>query len=463
MRYFDSHRRRLIAKKRIHGSVASVSGSGTMKLENVQNAPFKYLEICGKTVADMGGYPKSISIPTGITVRVCGTNLINEFSEDAVKAEAEINGYECYDLNPLLKVYTSYDLLPLKFPVNLKKGTYTIKIRVFQNREVCVYDSIKWGVKYSDGTSNYSRTEKESFYSALDKIPNVPTDIEKTVTFEKDVSSLGFCYYSQSNPVYIVKGSLQINEGENALEYAPYIGESVTLPDTVEVSGSTVPIEMKSAGKAHDSVTVKDGRVTYAKNIGSCVFNGTEEWQCDEDGSFCLVLPDKKDGDNIFCTHCKTASDYSDIHICGKNGGSIGFYGFTGTLDNFKAWLSENAVTVLYELAAPEKYDLTEKGFALDLLSLRTYAGTDTYIKINSNPAGARLEAEYYTSGDGDMFTLTLVCRCGEQTLSATEHLMRKNTLYEIAAPQTDGYICADKKIGVLDSDKTLVFEYTAL
>ena len=142
-----------------------------------------------------------------------------------------------------------------------------------------------------------------------------------------------------------------------------------------------------------DEITIdKNGNVSLSKRIGKVVLNGTENWIFNESGTnyirFTLFINDlinnqennkKYVASDYFVSSSidEAVTDSADANrICAVSNQRLLIKLVNDNvmnLDDFKAWLSENNVTVYYELAEPTTTSLGQ------LTNFKTYAGINHF------------------------------------------------------------------------------------
>ena len=250
--------------------------------------------------------------------------------------------------------------------VGLKKGgTYSFSSKVISGTITNEYR-----LRYSDGT--YSN--------------NISTNT--TVTIAKEVSYILFYLgrpYTGSTDVVI--SDLQIEENTEVTDYEPY-------KETVSYIPLSEPLRSSLDGTVTDEVSLTE----VTRRFAEVVFDGSDDegWVFASNDNFGYIpltnSVNPKSNDllpNLLCSHFTLV--VRNLIENGKCGLSTGgnfivqeFSKFTN-LDELKAWLQANPITVIYELAEP----ITETIEPVDLV---TYDNV-TYI---SNADNAEMEVKYY-------------------------------------------------------------------
>ncbi len=183
---------------------------------------------------------------------------------------------------------------------------------------------------------------------------------------------------------------IQIEEGEPT-SYEPYKESSITLSN---------PIDLYGIGDVQD--TIEDGKVRrkFAKDI----FDGSEEWTTSSlvDGRYVFMglgAKGVKRSQAPLCTHAKGSNYTSIINKCSiDDNGALFINTSFATIDEWKAHLQSNPMTVVYELAEETTEELSIAD-QIALNSLATYDGI-TYLEFDSE-VQPTFEGEYGTSKVG--------------------------------------------------------------
>ena len=183
-------------------------------------------------------------------------------------------------------------------------------------------------------------------------------------------------------------------------------GEDEAQSMTIATPNGLPGIQVASGGNYTDAngqrwiCDEKDyARGVYIQRIARKVFNSTEEgwWKADDQGVFKITWNGVNGGwlkNEAIASHfvCNAANAYIAVssYFAIDNNGLCYFAYDKATLDEFKAWLADNNVTVLCPLATPIETPLSEEELAA-YASLHTYRNNTTV----SNDAGAYMELEY--------------------------------------------------------------------
>lgn len=263
----------------------------------------------------------------------------NEFDEESILGtyySKNSEGY--YEITSSYDLYSKYNEDNGGFPVKFRENaqyTFSLKIKA---EEVTVTDSYIFYFLYTDGTTSMISGE------GID-IKN----LKITSTKEKSVSML---YFSYGNRAKLYMKDLQLEENVEATDYEPYKSQVATFP-LAEGQKLMQGSYLSDTGIHHTRKQVvfdgsSDEIIEFSEIIGNTVrfvIKGLEN-------------PKKNSGSSACCSHFENIFDYAidKEHFYFTNAGLLYFYiskDTASTLTEFKQWLSENPITVEYELAEP--------------------------------------------------------------------------------------------------------------
>lgn len=361
----------------------TVNGIGSITLENCAETRFKRLELLGnsaqgenpsvespKEIKNSGKYDET-SGKYVIDVSVTGKNLLD------VDELRNKNGYlkSCFTSSTKIK------------PFHIEKDK---KYLLFGVGRGCDYSSVYFGdssLKY--GGNNYDWLYTGTGFKIFD------SDKEKYIvlTAKRSATITNVIIHGSKEVIdcYTVNkfGLFELMDGETSVQYEPY-----HEPQTVRLELNE---PLRGIGEYKDVIT-RDG---VLRNIKEDVLNGSEAWK---------IHPKKtKENTQAFGLARKIHRDVrmvlSDKFAYLRDGYSkdepnISEYGGTdiwiniektkaSTIEEFKAWLSQNPVTVQYVL----KESVTEQ-FENSLDSLHANDGT-TVISVDSGEVETGIEVEY--------------------------------------------------------------------
>ena len=205
---------------------------------------------------------------------------------------------------------------------------------------------------------------------------------------------------------YVDYNDLIVTIDDENLEYKPY-QETIT---EIDLQGNFIA---KLPNGIEDKLYLNQGHLYLEQNVGKIVLNGTENWNKDvnlDDSTDYFHIRDigidKNNIDSVICDHFIKGSASKQgfwgttVFVITINKTLTGIVA-SDTIDQrktkFKTWLSENNVTVYYELATPVIHDLGE-------YSIETLKGNST-IRAISNLQPSNMYCKYIRDIEGlDVF-----------------------------------------------------------
>ena len=219
------------------------------------NEPATYEEFLRRKpkVADEYAYNRGELVSmTADAVKTSGHNLVNQ--NDYYSPTVVYAGYECYP-------FDLYDEWTAKYsiPCQMKAGeSYVLSAKWMTDDTATALDRIQIHLKYADGTYRIRTAARQDTTSSLTPY-NKPAYLAlNAIVPEKDVVEISFGFRSSGRTAYIVKDSLMINKGTDALPYEPYTEHSLAVgfKDIKDAEGNQLfPYGGLSAGSAHDEQT----------------------------------------------------------------------------------------------------------------------------------------------------------------------------------------------------------------
>ena len=200
--------------------------------------------------------------------------------------------------------------------------------------------------------------------------------------------------------------NIQLEEASTATSCEPYQSNTTTFD---QKDGKTIVLRSLPSGVC-DTLNVETGE--YVQRIGEVVLNGNEErWDVSEDRTntmrfncYSLDIPVGINNQTL-CTdkfpyQTPMGIDREGSAMGGGNTPKVMIFGVNKsrltTLDSegFKSWLSQNPVTVQYELATPVVSTIDVQGFP--------YAYTSGHVQLSSGHSGQSLtpKVEYSLSAN---------------------------------------------------------------
>lgn len=207
----------------------------------------------------------------------------------------------------------------------------------------------------------------------------------KTFTLENDAAAVRFDFAAPANSSVTLTG-FQLELGSAATQYTPYIA-----PYTGHITGAMRGIP-KTGGWAFRDYIESDGiSVWKVQECGYAVLTGAESWSVSgntiADGTvFSITLSDQDKSTTQKLSLLSNRFTALKSGTAPKLGNTwqtnVTFFTISNTdtgitsedtnavkLQKYKAWLAENNVTILYQLASPVRTDITETEAGQAILS----------------------------------------------------------------------------------------------
>ena len=174
-----------------------------------------------------------------------------------------------------------------------------------------------------------------------------------TSTKEKIIDRIEISHpFASPKPEYTARiKDIALYQGSVATPYEPYKSNILSTPEDLELRG---------IGNVKDELNLMTGELT--QRIGEIVLDGSEKWQIRNDLSggettaFYIAVPDKKKGGLMVADKLKTITGIGSfanntIEDSRWSGGYFFIHKNISSVNDFKTWLSQNNITVQYELA----------------------------------------------------------------------------------------------------------------
>ena len=258
--------------------------------------------------------------------------------------------------------------------IKYDKGSYTFIFKGYNTGGTHSFSNLK--IMYTDGTSN----ELPNFDSQ--GFSKIVSDANKTIShIEGNWASIGtLLYYDEC---YIIKG--------NRLDYEIQQDKKQIL--FYNSNGELEPIQ-----ELHEWDSIEkhsDNKWYYHKRSGKVVLNGSESWVKDATKTTTQVFKttlDRAKASKIICDKFPYNLEGDVEKIVGVGGlGRLDLYIAIAinklsenSITGFKQWLQANNVTVVYQLAEEEVYEIAP-------LHLDSYAN-ETLILCNSGAISPKME-----------------------------------------------------------------------
>lgn len=300
-----------------------------------------------------------------------------------------------------------------------------------------VYPNRNYAISFSSGEDKANIFEYDKDKNCLGRIGFV----------NRFTTSKNTYYIKFYNLPYDTSIKIQIEENITNTTYEPYKNSRIQF---------TIPNPLRRIGTVFDRLVIKNKKIYIERNIGKVVLNGSESmWNVTD-----FTTPNNY----LYCeTNSLDSLILSDSNICICNKFKTFRYGFNVTsnsindeyiittytvnklrlsilksrlssLDStgFKTWLSQNNVTVYYQLATPTYEEVTYPNI-FNTLKLDYFAnGT-----INQNSIiPSNMNSNLYIKGDNDI-------------VSINQQLHGFGGVYDrLYWDKNKGYYCIEKKIG---------------
>lgn len=298
-----------------------------------------------------------------------------------------------------------------------------------------------------------------------------------TITIPADVNQIRINFYKESGLLVSDFTYINFEEGTIATAYEPYHEKIIPI----DLQGN----ELAKVGDIKDELTIyKNGGIKINKKVGEIVLDGSENWEVVASGQkkrFQLTLDNSKSYltsqiPNIICNYFKANS--ADNIYKGESG--IGFngkvmwiddaYGSTidgYTLDQWKNWLSNNPVTVEYELETPQTITLP------NITPITTWEGTNIFTPITNLDTTMTTNYGYISVGDIknliDVSDFNITYEQGYSQETNTQFLLKPNYIYTLSFDYnvndttTDIYYSVGYGINSYEADIQLRIQYKTL
>lgn len=278
-------------------------------------------------------------------------------------------------------------------------GTITLQTNTYFTTDFILIDSSKTYCKTITNSARvkfYDSNRKVISTSSYSDIRNFSIEKIFTIPFE-NAKYIRFTYDNNYEDTIQLE---EVKEGQTKpTEYEPY-QEISTLVDMniYDASGNiTGHRKLSSVGGTRDERNITTGK--GIKKIGEVVLNGSETITTRSNTSethnkfiFPNVLPNEiKNNISLISSHFETNvkanhTDSSINCICGNNVSGYKKYlyisiekSIASDVNEFKTWLSQNPVTVQYELATPEEFTIQ----SVDTSSLKVDG--KNYLTVSTN------------------------------------------------------------------------------
>lgn len=213
------------------------------------------------------------------------------------------------------------------------------------------------------------------------------TVVRKKITFIATAKTMYLVTNKYTN--YDSINYFQIEKGTTATSYTPYQSQPFTYTPTQNMYST-------QDGSIADYVDVEKGVEVYNMS-GAVVFDGSddEKWALYSDTltstyGFRIKINEMSNGSKGLCDKFKViqsgiSSNDSEVVMFGTATDSFIYLRIlrtritSYTIENFKEWLSQNPIIVVYQLAAPTETPIPQEQLAM-LKALYTYTGVTNFL-----------------------------------------------------------------------------------
>lgn len=230
------------------------------------------------------------------------------------------------------------------------------------NNNATGFCKVRPNTTYVTSINGVLRGTNQFFYDIDKKLISKSTNPTNTFTTPNN------CYYVRNTFGNSLEENFQLEEGTVATPYEPYIEDKLTILS---------PVQLEKVGDVADRIIEKDGVWGVEKNVDNIVFNGSEQWQYNSaTKEFYLTKSNYIYNSFNGCI--------SDKFVYGETGGSYNNVIKLGNaifvtlrkdditnLDDFKVWLQNNNVLVMFITPQPQFIPLPHD----QQVKLRTFAG----------------------------------------------------------------------------------------
>lgn len=291
-------------------------------------------------------------------VEILGNTIQNASNLADIRSVGDkVKGQELYEIPVLSCGKNLVSFVQYPFGIN-SDGNENIS----GNNNVTGFCKVRPNTTYVTSINGVLRGTNQFFYDIDKKF--ISKSINPTNTF----TTPNNCYYVRNTFGNSLEENFQIEEGTVATPYEPYIEDKLTILS---------PVQLEKVGDVADRIIEKDGVWGVEKNVDNIVFNGSEQWQYNSaTKEFYLTKSNYIYNSFNGCI--------SDKFVYGETGGSYNNVIKLGNaifvtlrkdditnLDDFKVWLQNNNVLVMFITPQPQFIPLPHD----QQVKLRTFAG----------------------------------------------------------------------------------------
>lgn len=291
-------------------------------------------------------------------VEILGNTIQNASNLADIRSVGDkVKGQELYEIPVLSCGKNLVSFVQYPFGIN-SDGNENIS----GNNNVTGFCKVRPNTTYVTSINGVLRGTNQFFYDIDKKF--ISKSINPTNTF----TTPNNCYYVRNTFGNSLEENFQIEEGTVATPYEPYQEDKLTILSSVQ---------LEKVGDVADRIIEKDGVWGVEKNVDNIVFNGSEQWQYNSaTKEFYLTKSNYIYNSFNGCI--------SDKFVYGETGGSYNNVIKLGNaifvtlrkdditnLDDFKVWLQNNNVLVMFITPQPQFIPLPHD----QQVKLRTFAG----------------------------------------------------------------------------------------
>lgn len=279
-----------------------------------------------------------------------------------------------------------------------EKYTLSCNVTKYQD-DTRTHTKITIVLRYSDGTNKEFCSSKDTDNSERDGVKRFKT---VTATLDKHKKLIGITiraldYSIYEGTLHAIAENIQMECGSGATDFVPY----QDLRSTPLSTPNGLPgLPVDSGGNYTDSngqqwicdeMDFKRGK--YVQRIKKAVLDGDEKWWLSSKTKYQIFGFNSEDNKGLpgLCDHF-TVSKLNGYALGCETQTTKRIYLTTGheTVEELKAWLKENPVTVIYGLAYPIETDIPEETMTAYRNLYTNYPST-----VIQNDSGAGMEVEY--------------------------------------------------------------------
>lgn len=393
----------IAAVSAVCGTLENTEDGTVIQLTDCAERPLKGLRIFGRTVQDGTPTPEapvelaSVGDSGGIVTTVAGKNLANvsgTFTSNGITHTVDATG-QITSVGTLEGGYNYTNINPFIYPNFNMVGTFTLSVNKVLPHHLCIklvyIDNTHGDIILNAGYRSKKFTISKEVFRYYFYFGNMPFGSKVNITY-----------------------TLQLELGGDATDYEPYI-----TPQTLHIStpNGLPGIPVTSGGNYTDASgqqwicdEVDFGRGVYVQRVHKQILNGSEEWINSwlAEGlsgvrPSVTIVPDIIYETATYKTGIVMCNKYPVVKVVdtwkgikgvsvSNLGSRVNFYDsdHNATIGTWKAYLSENPVTIMCLLVTPIETPLSAEELAAYAAIHTNKPNTTIY-----NDAGAQMEVSY--------------------------------------------------------------------